>query len=318
MTQDKIKVLIVDDQALVLDLLTRGLQADPQVEVIGTATDGYLALNFISRNRPDVIVLDMEMPRMNGIQFLHNLMPITPIPVIVLSALTAKDSRITQEAFEAGAVDFLPKPGSGAKGLQELISQLWVKIKIASQTNVQYLKREKSYKLPSNALDRTARSNQSILGMGAMEVTNTPGKKLKIFALGSCIGLSMFCPVKGIVGLAHIALPASKTDPEKSVKLPGYFADTGVAAMVEQMAEFGCPPNRIIAKIAGGSKTRVELGDYFGIGQKNTIAVKAGLLKRGIKIVAEDLGGDISRTASVEVGDDKLTLHYPDKGTWKI
>ncbi len=319
MSDTKIKVLIVDDQALVLDILAKGLAKDPMIEVVGTATDGYLALNQVSRLKPDVILLDMEMPRMNGIQFLLNLMPVNPIPTIVLSALTQKDSKVTSEAFEAGAVDFLPKPGAGARGLPELFNQLFTKIKLASTQDVSHLKRvKKDYTLPSNALDRTARTNQVILGMGAFEVTKDPTKVLKIFALGSCIGLALFCPSANIVGLAHIALPASQTDLEKAQKLPGYFADSGVDVMVKTMQDFGCTSDKVYAKIAGGAKTKVELGDYFSIGQRNAVAVKAGLLKRGIKILGEDIGGSISRTASVKVGDRKLTLYFPDKGTWEI
>lgn len=319
MAETKIKVLIVDDQALVLDILAKGLVKDPMIDIIGTATDGYLALNQVSRQKPDVIILDMEMPRMNGIQFLHNLMPVNPIPTIVLSALTEKDSKITKEAFEAGAVDFQPKPGAGARGLPDLFSQLLTKIKLAATQDVSHLKKvKKEYKLPGNALDRAAKSDQIILGMGAMEATNSPDKILKIFALGSCIGLGLFCPSKNVVGLAHIALPQSTTDSEKAQKLPGYFADTGVDALLRKMGEYGCTPDKIYAKIAGGAKTKIELGDYFGIGQRNTVAVKAGLLKRGVKILGEDLGGTISRTASVKVGDKKMTLYFPDKGTWEI
>lgn len=314
-----IKVLVVDDQALVLDILVKGLSKDPMIEVVGTATDGYLALSQVNKLNPQVIILDMEMPRMNGIQFLHNLMPVNPIPTIVLSALTEKDSKITIEAFEAGAVDFLPKPSSGARGLPELFNQLWTKIKLAATQDVSHYKKiKRDYKLPTNALDRTARTNQIVLGMGAYEVSKEPGKVLKIFALGSCIGLSLFCPQSNVVGLAHIALPNSTTDPEKAKNLPGYFADSGVDVMVRKMMEYGCPPNKIFAKIAGGAKTKVELGDYFGIGQRNSVAVKAGLLKRGVKILSEDIGGSISRTAYVKVGDNSLVLHYPEKGTWEI
>ncbi|MFP4542767.1 MAG: response regulator [Candidatus Kapaibacterium sp.] len=316
---NKIKVLIVDDQALVLDILARGLEKDPRIEVSGKATDGYLALNLINRQKPDVIILDMEMPRMNGIQFLHNLMPVNPIPTIVLSALTDRDSKITQEAFEAGAVDFLSKPQAGAKALPNLMNQLYTKIRIAATKDVQYLKKgKKDYRLPSNALDRKAKTDQVILGMGAMEVTNGTGKTLKIYALGSCIGLAMVCPVKNIVGMAHVVLPNSKTDGEKALKLPGYFADSAVKEMIRLMIEKGCRNNQIFAKIAGGAKTKVEIGDYFNVGQRNTISVKANLLKSGIKILAEDVGGNISRTASLKVGETKLSLYYPDKGTWQI
>ncbi len=320
MTDRRIKVLIIDDQALVLDILAKNIAKDPAIVVVGTATDGYLALNQIGKLKPDVIILDMEMPRMNGIQFLHNLMPVNPIPTIVLSALTERDSKLTEEAFEAGAVDFLPKPSGGARALPELINQLWVKVKMAATMDVQHLKRiKRDYRLPGNALDRTAKTNQIILGMGAYDVINEHGKILKIFALGSCVGLMMFCPVKNVVALAHVALPASRTDPEKAIRLPGYFADTSVVAMFNRMLEFGCPPDKVYAKLAGGARTKVELGDYFGIGQKNSVAVKAGLIKKGIKIISEDLGGEISRTASVQLGTDfRLNLHHPEKGTWQI
>ncbi len=315
----KIKVLVVDDQPLVLDILSKGLVQDPEVEVIGTATDGYLALNMINRARPDVIILDMEMPRMNGIQFLHQLNTVSPIPTIVLSALTDPNSKITQDAFEAGAVDFLPKPSSGAKGLLELIKQLWIKIKIAATQDVSQLKKpETSYKLPSNVLDRKAKTSNIILGMGAMAATDNPEQALKIFALGSCIGLTLFCPSKNVVGLSHVALPQSKTDSKKAEELPGYFGDTAVPALLQKMAEYGCTSNAIFAKIAGGCKTNVDLGDFFNIGQKNIISVKGTLLKHQIKLLSEDVGGELSRTAMVKGGEKFLTLHHPTKGTWQI
>jgi chemotaxis protein CheD len=140
--------------------------------------------------------------------------------------------------------------------------------------------------------------------------------QLKIFALGSCISLALFSPVA--VGLCHVALPNSKTDIEKSISIPGYFADTAVPAMKAQLLSKGANPSQIFAKIAGGAKTRVEIGDYFGIGQKNTIAVKAQLIKAGIRLVAEETGGEISRTAYVKYGDKMLSLHHPVKGAWEI
>lgn len=317
--EKKIRVLLVDDQSLVLDILTKGISKDKDIEVVGTATDGYLALNQIPRLKPDVIILDMEMPRMNGIQFLHNLMPVNPIPTIVLSALTNNDSKITDQAFNAGAVDFLKKPDGGSKGLATLLVQLWTKIKVAASQDVSHLKRVKQeYKLPSNTLDRTVKTNKVILGMGMMDIVAQAGKELKIFALGSCIGLGLFCPLKKVTGLAHIALPNSKTDPTKADGLPGYFADTAVSALFNMMLEAGCPQNKIYAKIAGGSKTRAEIGDFFGIGQKNTIATKAALVKSGITLLAEDTGGDISRTATLSNDSTHLSLYYPEKGDWKI
>lgn len=319
MAKKKIRVLIVDDQALVLDILSRGIARDPSLEVVGTATDGQLALNQIPRLKPDVIVLDMEMPRMNGIQFLNKLMPVNPIPTIVLSALTEKDSKLTEQAFQMGAVDFLPKPSGGARALPTLLGQLWTKIKIVATQDVSHFKKSiKPQTLPSTHLDRKAKSGQIILGMGALEVTNSPGQVLKIFALGSCIGVVLYCPPSNVCAMAHVVLPSSKTDPEKAKKLPGYFADTGIEYMLAKMRDLGCSNGRIVAKIAGGAKTSVDIGDYFGVGQRNAVAVKAKLLKKGIKVLASDVGGAISRTVFIQAGDNKVNLQHPEKGIWQI
>lgn len=318
MEKKKIKVLLVDDQAIVLDFLKKGLAQDVGIEVIDTAKDGYMALNSIQRRKPDVIILDMEMPRMNGIQFLHNLMPVNPIPTIVLSALTDKNSKLTVEAFEAGAIDFVMKPSGGAKELTRLFSQLRAKIRIAVTKDIQRVKKTSNYALPGNAIDRTSKTNQIVLGMGAYEVINEKDKLLKIFALGSCVGLALFCPAKGVIGMAHVVLPSSKTDLEKSIDKPGYFADTAIKAMLDDFASMGCTSKMIYAKIAGGAKTKVELGDRFSIGQKNAVAVKAGLIKHGIKLLGEDVGGNISRTVYFKIGDKKLTANHPEKGTWQV
>jgi chemotaxis receptor (MCP) glutamine deamidase CheD/FixJ family two-component response regulator len=319
MAISKIKVLIVDDQALVLDILQKGLSKDPNIEIVGTATDGQLALNQIPRLKPNVIVLDMEMPRMNGLQFLQKLMPTNPIPTVVLSALTHKDSKLTQQAFELGAVDFLSKPSGGARALPGLLSQLWTKIKIAAAQDVSQFKAiAVKHTLASTELDRKAKTNQSILGMGASEVTNETGKLLKIFALGSCIGVGLFCPSKKIVGLAHVVLPSSKTDPDKAKKIPGYFADTAINYLLESMNKMGCSATSVYAKVAGGAKTAVDIGDYFSVGQRNAVSVKATLLKNKIKVLGEDVGGNISRTVWVTPGDNKYHLHHPDKGDWEL
>lgn len=319
MTNKRIKVLIVDDQALVLDILQKGLSRDPIIDIVGTATDGQLALNQLDRLKPDVIVLDMEMPRMNGIQFLNQMMPNYTIPTIVLSALTHKDSKLTQQAFELGAFDFLPKPQGGARELPKLIVQLLTKIRIAAAQDVtQFRKPERPIELPKNELDRNAKTNQIILGMGAFEVTNEPGKTLKIFALGSCVGVALFCPSKGVVAMSHVVLPSSTTDSDKAASMPGYFADTAINTMLEKMQSMGCDKTKIFAKMAGGAKTTVDLGDYFGIGQRNAVAVKAALLKQGVRVLGEDIGNTYSRTVHVVVGDNNYYLLHPDKGKWQI
>jgi chemotaxis receptor (MCP) glutamine deamidase CheD/DNA-binding NarL/FixJ family response regulator len=315
----KIKILIVDDQPLVLQILKRGLAKYSDFDVVGTATDGQLALNEVKRLEPDVIILDMEMPRMNGIEFLKNLMPVNPIPTVVLSALTGKDNKITEEAFNSGAVDFLQKPSGSSQELGRVFAQLATKIKIAYTKDVSDFKKEKhDYKIPSTSLDRSAKTDKIILGMGAHDIIDDSSKVMKIYALGSCIGLAMFCKENSLSALAHIALPSSKTDPEKAERMPGYFADTAIDILMNNMLQSGCQKSSLVAKIAGGAKTKVELGDFFSIGQKNILAVKAGLIKKGIKLQGDDTGGNISRTVEVQPGKLEMSISYLNKEPWKI
>src|SRR3974390_72442 len=106
----RIKVLIVDDSALVRQLLSEILAADPALEVVGTAQDAYMAREKIKRFNPDVLTLDVEMPKMDGIQFLRNLMRLRPMPVVMCSSLTEKGADVTLDALALGAVDFVTKP----------------------------------------------------------------------------------------------------------------------------------------------------------------------------------------------------------------
>ena len=106
----KIKVLIVDDSALVRKILTEILSSDPGIEVVGTAVDPLAAREKIKRLNPDVLTLDVEMPKMDGITFLANIMRLRPMPVVMISSLTEKGADITFQALEIGAVDFVPKP----------------------------------------------------------------------------------------------------------------------------------------------------------------------------------------------------------------
>ncbi len=144
-----IRVLIVDDSALVCKILKERLSREPGIEVVGTAPDAYGARDKIVQSRPDVMTLDVEMPRMNGVEFLRRLMPQYPIPVIMVSSLTKKGTRIAIESLEAGAVDFVTKPSADlGHGLENMLMELCTKIKIASTANVSHWK-EKRLQLPS-------------------------------------------------------------------------------------------------------------------------------------------------------------------------
>ena len=133
-----IRVLIVDDSATARAVLSEILQGEPSIEVVGTASDAYIARDKIVDLRPDVICLDVEMPRMDGITFLKRLMHYMPIPVIMVSSLTQAGAKTTLEALEAGAVDFVAKPHSNIyDGKDEMRDELIAKIKVASKAKVQ-------------------------------------------------------------------------------------------------------------------------------------------------------------------------------------
>lgn len=133
----RIRVLVVDDSALVRDLLVRGLNGDPALEVVGAAGDPYQARDMLVELRPDVITLDIEMPRMDGLSFLRKFMAVLPTPTIVLSSLVAEGGVLARQALEAGAVDVIPKPSVGiAAGLEGSIQDLVQRVKSAAGARV--------------------------------------------------------------------------------------------------------------------------------------------------------------------------------------
>jgi two-component system chemotaxis response regulator CheB len=130
-------VLIVDDSALVRRLLTDILSSDREIEVLGTASDAYMAREKIKTLNPDVITLDVEMPKMDGLTFLRNLMRLRPMPVVMVSSLTAHGAAVTLDALAAGAVDYLPKPSIDvAATLGDYRDELVGKIKAAACARV--------------------------------------------------------------------------------------------------------------------------------------------------------------------------------------
>ena len=134
---DKIKVLIVDDSALVRQTLVSILESDPQIEIVGVAADPYIAVEKIKECVPDVITLDIEMPRMDGLTFLKKLMSQHPIPVVVISTLTEKGTDSALLALEYGAVEVLAKPKVNTKILLEQSKiELCDKVKAAALANV--------------------------------------------------------------------------------------------------------------------------------------------------------------------------------------
>lgn len=134
---NRIKVLVIDDSALMRKLLTEFLERDPQLEVIGSAPDPFVARDKIKQLAPDVLTLDVEMPRMDGLTFLENLMRLRPMPVVMVSSLTERGAETTLQALELGAVDFVTKPKIDLEsGIRQYADELIAKIKSASRARV--------------------------------------------------------------------------------------------------------------------------------------------------------------------------------------
>lgn len=141
----KVRVLVVDDSALVRRILINGMAKDPEIEVIGEASNPYMARDLMVELEPDVITLDVEMPRMDGVTFLKKFMAVMPTPTIIISSLTQQGKQITLDALAAGAVDIIAKPAVGlVDGLPLLVDDINERIKAAAGVNVAKLHRTQS------------------------------------------------------------------------------------------------------------------------------------------------------------------------------
>ena len=148
---NKIRVLVIDDSALIRQILTSALNAANDIEVVGAATDPIRAREMIKQLNPDVLTLDVEMPKMDGISFLSNLMRLRPMPVVMVSTLTSKSSTVTLNALELGAVDYIEKPNASLSGdIEAFAAEVQEKIRIAAVANVRQLKAAPKQALPSN------------------------------------------------------------------------------------------------------------------------------------------------------------------------
>lgn len=163
----RIRVLIVDDSAIVRKIFSEELSKFPDIEIVGTAPDPFIARDKIVMLKPDVITLDIEMPRMDGITFLRKLMRYFPLPVIIVSSLTPKGGKLTLEAMEIGAVEVIGKPG-GSYTVGDMIPQLAAKIKAASRVRVtKKAAAEKSAPARPEPLKALAKTSNKVIAIGA-------------------------------------------------------------------------------------------------------------------------------------------------------
>ncbi|MDX1635159.1 MAG: chemotaxis response regulator protein-glutamate methylesterase [Marinobacter sp.] len=163
-----IRVMVVDDSALVRKVLTDMIDRAPNMEVVGTAPDPYAAREKIKKLNPDVLTLDVEMPKMDGIDFLEKIMRLRPMPVVMVSSLTEKGNETTLRALELGAVDFITKPKvEVAEGLQEYTEELHDKIQAAALSKVGRRSRNQAPDKPVVARASQRISSEKLIIVGA-------------------------------------------------------------------------------------------------------------------------------------------------------
>jgi two-component system, chemotaxis family, protein-glutamate methylesterase/glutaminase len=162
-----VRVLIVDDSAVMRQLLSGLLAEDPEIEVVGTAADPHIARERIKALNPDVVTLDVEMPHMDGLTFLRKIMTLRPMPVVMISTLTQRGAETTLEALEIGAVDFIAKPSGGAlaASIADLAEELQRKVKAAARVRVGVNRLAAAP--PAPRLQRSAHLKEKIVFIGA-------------------------------------------------------------------------------------------------------------------------------------------------------
>lgn len=274
----KIRVLIVDDSALVRDILSVGLSRDPDIEVVGTAADPFEAGEKIPQLKPDVMTLDVEMPRMNGLEFLRRLMPQYPLPVIMVSALTEKGKQLTLDALALGAVDFVAKPKSDlARGMELVLGEITLKIKIAAEAKLLKFKQRRRETAPATARE-TAQMKKE-------EVVNHAEPSRRVILIGASTGgteavreiVTRF-PEKtpGIIVIQH--MPAGFT------RLFANRLDSETAMKVKEAEEGDQIINGRILVAPGGKQLRITKDIRGGYAVTLWSEVKANTLAPSVDI----------------------------------
>jgi chemotaxis protein CheD len=154
------------------------------------------------------------------------------------------------------------------------------------------------------------------VGIGEWIVSADPDAILKTYALGSCVAVMVYDSKVRVAGMIHVALPDSTIDQGRAQVMPGYFADTGLPLLIEEMKKLGVIRSHVWVKLAGGASVMDSCG-LFDIGKRNVLAVKKQLWRSTLGPIAEDVGGTISRTVSLSVATGETTLSSGNKA-WTI
>ncbi len=250
-----IKVLIIDDSALMRALLKKIIDSAPDLEVVGEAPDPIVAREMIKALNPDVLTLDVEMPRMDGLEFLRRLMKLRPMPVVMISTLTERGSEVTMQALELGAVDFLPKPRMETPELIEAYSEdICEKIRAAAGA---MLTAGASARVTAPAGGVTPRSKTSALRPFGTHTLND-----KLIAIGASTGGTE--AIKDVL----IALPEQTPGIVISQHMPELFT-VSFAKRLDRLA-------RITVIEAQGGERILPGHAYLAPGNAHLLVKKAG------------------------------------------
>lgn len=281
----KIRVLIVDDSALFRGVLSKGIAADPDIVVVGTAVDPYDARDKIVETDPDVMICDVVMPKMDGIEFIRRLLPQYPLRVVVVSSV----SEAVLDAMNAGAVDFVPKPDATLGRTQTaFLEELIEKIKIAASANTPKPKAAKEP--PKSVLQPGAGTTRKIIALGA-----STGGTEALFNILSVLPPNM----PGIVIVQHIPPVFSKLFAERlnnSLQLRVKEAQTG--DYVENGSVLIAPGDRHMVVKKLGGMLRVELSSGEKVNGHcpsvdvlfNSVAAACG--KDAVGVILTGMGSD--------------------------
>ncbi len=244
MEAKRIKVLVVDDSMLFREVLSRGLSSDPAIEVVATAGDPYEARDMILKYNPDVMTCDVEMPKMNGLDFIRKLLPQYPLPVIVVSAVNG----IVFDAMNAGAVDFVVKPDlRHVNSVEHFLKDMITKVKVASAAKVRLRLAEEPHKMDGSTISPT---DQKVIAIGA----STGGTEAILQVLR---GLPVNIP--GIVIVQHIPPAFSRMFAERlNASLPLEVKEAVTGDMVMPGRVLIAPGDQHMKLVKAGNHYRVE------------------------------------------------------------
>lgn len=160
-----------------------------------------------------------------------------------------------------------------------------------------------------SSIHRLSVQGRRCVGIAGLLATADASAEIVTYALGSCLGITLYDPVTRVGGLVHVMLPASALDPAKAARQPGMFVDTGVPALLGECLALGARRERLLVHVAGGARTRTAAQDHFRVGERNILALGEALAAVGLRIRASEVGGEnCARTMHLELATGAVTI----------